>query len=925
MKQTWFVYHLAVVFWLASFLLFLQQPLLAQASLRPEYLRCEYHENPLGIDIITPRLSWIVTSDQRNQKQTAYQILVASSQEKLDQGEGDLWDTGKVTSDATNQIVYQGNSLTSRQDCYWKVKVWDAEQQPSAWSEPAHWSMGLLKFADWQARWISLDVGYNTKDMYKELYLPPARYLRKSFTLDKPIKSAKVYASAAGLYELHLNGQRVGESHFTPGWTDYNKRIYYNTYDVTELLKNGENAIGAIIADGWYAGYIGYALLNLKDRVRDFYGVNPAFLGQLEVEFEDGSRQIIASDGSWKASEGPIREADILMGESYDARRELTGWDMAGYNETAWKEPENVNWPEGKLEAYPGVTVQVQEELIPMEMTEPEEDVYIFDLGKNIAGKVRLRVQGPPGTVITLRYGEMLYEDGRLMTENLRKARATDTYILKGQGVEVWEPQFTYHGFQYVELSGFPGEPTQETITGIVLNSATPQRSTFACSNPMNNQLFENILTTQVANFFEVPTDCPQRDERLGWAGDAQIYVRSASYNADVAAFFNKWLVDLDDAQRWYGAYPDFAPFPFANTYQYAPAWMDVGIIVPYNIYLVYGDTRVLEKMYPGMQKFIQFQLDASENYLRPGGGNNYGDWLALGRKTSDHYVASAYFGYDARLMAMMAEALGKKEDAQQYQQLYENIRKAFADRYVKPDGTLAEDTQTAYALALYFGLYPEDKAQQGADRLAALVKENGNRFSTGFLGTKHVMLALSKYGYTDLAYTLFAQTEYPSWGYSVVNGSTSIWERWNSYTKEDGFGGEQNASMNSFSHYAYGSVAEWMFRNAAGIETDGPGFRKLIIQPEIGNNMDYLDASYESINGKIASRWEKKGRNLSLQITIPANTTAKVYVPASSEKSVRESGKAVDKAEGVRFVEMQGDTAVFEVGSGSYAFSSRR
>ena len=927
MRRTWFVQDYYAFFSLTFnfFLFFLfVLPAVAQESLHPEYLRCEYHVNPLGIDIVQPRLSWILTTEKRDQKQSAYQILVATTQQKLDQDQGDLWDSGKTSSDATNQLVYDGKPLTSRQDCYWKVKVWDADGKASGWSEPAHWSMGLLKFSDWQARWISLDVGYDTLDMYKDLYLPPARYLRKSFSLTKPVKSARIYASAAGLYALHINGKRVGESYFTPGWTDYNKRIYYNTYDVTDLLNNGENAVGATIADGWYAGYIGYALLNRKDRVRGFYGENPAFLGQLEVEYEDGSREIIASDQSWKASEGPIREADILMGERYDATKELTGWDQPGYDAGQWKDPKGVNWPEGQLQAYPGVTVQIEEEIEPKEITNPEEGVYLFNLGKNFAGKARLKVKGPKGTKITLRYGEMLYGDGRLMTENLRRARATDTYILKGEGDEVWEPEFTYHGFQYLEVTGYPGKPTEDAITGLRMNSATPPSSTFSCSNPMDNQLYQNILTTQAANFFDIPTDCPQRDERLGWAGDAQIYARSASYNADVAAFFNKWLVDLDDAQRWYGAYPDFAPFPFANDYQYAPAWMDVGIIVPYNIYKVYGDTRIIDRVYPGMQKFMQFQLDASTDYLRPGAGNNYGDWLALGTKTSNDFVASAYFGYDASLMAEMAKALGKKEDAERYQQLFDTIKKAFNKKYLKEDGTLTEDTQTAYALALYFGLYPEEQAQQGADRLAALIRENDNRFSTGFLGTKHVMLVLPKYGHTELAYTLFQQTAYPSWGYSVVNGSTSIWERWNSYTKENGFGGEQNASMNSFSHYSYGSVAEWMFSQAAGIDTDGAGYRKLLIQPEVDPSMDFLEGSYNSINGEIATRWERKKKNLTLEVTIPANTSAKVYVPAIDEKSVKESGKAIDKVEGIKFIGMEKDKAVFEVGSGKYTFTSR-
>ena len=894
----------------------------APTGLTPGYLRCEYLVDPLGIDIVQPRLSWVLTSEQRHQRQSAYRILVASSPALLAQDQGDLWDSKRVNTDSTNQIVYQGKPLSSRQLCYWKVKVWNQDELASDWSELAYWSMGLLHYSDWQAEWITLNVGSFSGNQYDSLYLPPARYLRQVFTVNKPIRRAMVYASAAGLYELHLNGQRIGRDFFTPGWSDYDKRIYYNTYEITDYLKEGNNAIGAILADGWYAGYLGYGLLGQKEVVRGFYGKNPLFIGQIEIIYQDGSRQTIGTDGTWKASEGPIREADILMGETYDARQELTGWSEADYNDTAWQKPADATYfitPAGKLQAYPGVTVQYQEYLTPQKTTEPTPGTYVFDLGKNFAGKVRLQVQGPAGTTITLRYAEMLHQDGTLMRENLRDARATDTYILKGQGLEVWEPSFTYHGFQYVSLTGLPTAPTPETITGIVMNSDTPYQSNFSCSNPVSNQLYENILTTQAANFFEVPTDCPQRDERLGWTGDAQIYVRSATYNADVAAFFTKWLIDLDDAQRWYGAYPDFAPFPYSNTHDYAPAWMDAGVIVPYTIYQAYGDTRILERMYPGMQRFMEFQRGESQDYLRPGGGNNYGDWLTLGKRTSDDYVGAAYYGYDARLMAEMAEALGKTADAQHYRQLYDNIRKAFAQRYIQADGTTTEDTQTSYALALYFGLYPDALAQRGADRLAELIQDNGNRFDTGFLGTKHVMLVLPRYGHTDLAYTLFTQTEYPSWGYSVVNGSTSIWERWNSYTVEEGF---NDPSMNSFSHYAYGSVAEWMFSQAAGIQSDGPGFRKLLIKPEIGKGMDFLQASYESINGLIATRWEKQQDTLTLQVSVPANTVAKVYLPTVDMTAVRESGEPISKVAGIEVVNSQAATGVIQIGSGNYRFA---
>ncbi|MBC8767711.1 family 78 glycoside hydrolase catalytic domain [Arenibacter sp. BSSL-BM3] len=883
--------------------------------------RVEYHENPEGLDVRQPRFSWILKGEGRNRVQSAYQITVASSKEKLSQDQADIWDSGKVVSNQTNQIVYQGIPLVSATKYYWKVRVWDESDMVSTWSNPAYWSMGLLKFANWQGLFIGHDVGYNKADKYDSLYLPPARYLRKSFSLNKKIKKATAYTTALGLYELRLNGNKVGEANFLPGWTDYNKRLYYQTFDITNNLREGENVIGAVIADGWYAGYIGYALLVRLDRVREFYGVNPSFMGQIQIEYEDGSIETIASDQTWKSNEGAIREADIIMGETYDARLENAGWDTPNYDDSQWKKPKVYTYPNGKLEAYPGTQVKNTEILKPIAMTEPSPGTYVFNLGKNIAGIAELKVQGPKGTKVQLRFGEILKNDGQIQTENLRKARATDTYILKGDGVETWKPKFTYHGFQYVEVTGFPGKPTLETITGHVLSSIETDASTFGSSNAMNNTLFKNIKTTQSANFFEIPTDCPQRDERLGWTGDAEIYMRSATYNSDVAAFMTKFLVDLDDAQRWYGAYPNFAPFPYSRPNQYAPAWMDAGVIIPYNLYKVYNDTRIVEYMYKGMEKFMQFQEDASTDYLRPGGGNNWGDWLAVNEETSHDYVGASFYGYDAKLMAKMAEALGKTEDATKYANLFENIKNAFVQKYILDNGRTIEDTQTSYALALYFDLYPNDLAEKGAARLAEKIEKNGFKFSTGFLGTKHVMLALSKYGYDDISYKIFQQTEYPSWGYSVENGSTSIWERWNSYTKDDAENSDLNAKMNSFSHYAFGSVAEWMFQHAVGIDTEDAGYRNIIIKPAISKEMDYINGSYKSINGNISSAWNWKGREVQMKIEIPVNTKAKVYIPTVEISSIKEGNKAISKVPSITILESNGEETILEIGSGTYSF----
>ncbi|MFC4219493.1 family 78 glycoside hydrolase catalytic domain [Flagellimonas marina] len=911
---------LAVIGFFAIYFSFAQS--LDHAPLKAHHLRTEYLTNPKGITVTNPRFSWLIEGNGRNRSQLAYQILVSSSKKKLEEDQGNIWDSGKVSSHDTNQVVFAGDDLISNTDYFWKVKIWDESNQESEWSEPAHWSMGLLNFSDWHGQFISHDVGYDTTDKYDSLYLPPARYLRKSFQITKKVKRATVYSTALGLYELRLNGEKVGDDYFAPGWTDYNERLYYQTHDITNSIKQGDNAIGAVIADGWYAGYLGYALLVRLDKVREFYGVNPSFMGQLHIQYEDGTEEVLATDSTWKSNEGPIREADILMGEKYDARLEHSGWDTPGYDDQDWKTPKVYTYPDGKLEAHPGSLIKNIERLKPVKMTEPEPGTYVFDLGKNFAGIAELKVEGPAGTEVRLRFGEILKRDGNIQTENLRLARATDTYILKGEGVEVWQPKFTYHGFQYVEVTGYPGKPSLDAITGIVLSSIKTDASAFKTSNEMNNTLYENIKTTQAANFFDIPTDCPQRDERLGWTGDAQTYMRSATYNADVSAFMTKFLVDLDDAQRWYGAYPNFAPFPYSRPNQYSPAWMDAGIIIPYNMYKVYNDKRILEFMYKGMEKFMEFQADASTDFIRPGGGNNWGDWLAVDEETSKGYIGASFYGYDAKLMAEIAEVLGRTQDAQKYRTLFDNIKKAFSEKYILPNGRTTEDTQTTYALALYFDLFPENLAEKGAARLAEKIEKNNFKFSTGFLGTKHVMLALSKYGYHDLTYKLFKQTEYPSWGYSVENGSTSIWERWNSYTKNDAENSDLNAKMNSFSHYAFGSVAEWMFLHAAGIDTEDGGYRNIRIKPVISKQVDFINGSYKSINGTIASSWKWQGNKVLMTVKIPVNTKAKVHIPIEKVSDLREGNKKIAKVPSIKVVASTEKEAVLEIGSGTYSFS---
>ena len=952
-----------------------------------ENLRCEYLVNPLGIDATSPRLSWIITSDRRGEKQTAYQVLVASTAKLLDADQGDLWDSGKVTSDETSQIAYAGKPLTSRQSCFWKVRVWDRDGKPGAWSAAAQWHMGLLNPAEWSAKWITaeapsapspgtlvirratyqaversgvadvtaalarqvkankLSVEVNNKtlgvdpaqnlvkrlrveyelngkaftkeiDEHQRLVIPEesagVRYVRKSFALKSPVQQAVLYASALGLYEVRLNGQRVGDHVLAPDWTDYRKRVRYQAYDVTAMVKQGDNAIGALLANGWFSGKIG-------NGANQFFGKVPALLAQLEVTYADGRTERIATDASWKSHASPIVASDFMLGEDYDARLEVKDWDQPGLDESKWVSTAVRDESSRKLEAQVMEPVRKICEIKAKSVSEPKPGCWTYDLGQNMVGVVRLKVSAPAGTKVTLRHAEMLNPDGTLYTRNLRGAPSVDHYICKGGGVETWQPIFTFHGFQYVEITGLPGKPDLDAVTGIVIASDTSQTGEFTCSDTRINQLQSNIVWGQRGNYVSVPTDCPQRDERLGWMGDAQVFIRTATYNADVAAFFTKWMVDVDDGQTPEGSFSDVNPNTMGT--HSVPAWGDAGVICPWIIYETYGDKRMLERHLPAMTKWIEYMRAHSTGLIRDKDrGNDYGDWLSIGADTPKDLIGTAYFAYSTKLVAKSYAALGRKEEARKYEQLFQDIKAAFNKRYVSPDGRIRGNTQCVYAMALKFDLLSDELRPKAAQYLEEDIKAKGNHLSTGFVGVSYLLPVLTQADKADMAFRLLLQDTFPSWLFSVKHGATTIWERWDGWTPEKGF---QDPGMNSFNHYSLGSCGEYLFGYVGGIRPASPGFKTILIDPVIQDGLSWAKTRYTSIQGPIATFWKRDGKRLTLEVVIPPNTTATICVPAKDPAGITESGTAVASAEGVKFMRHDKAKAVFEVGAGTYKFAS--
>ncbi len=1139
----------------------------------PANLRCEYLDNPLGIDVLKPRLSWQLAEGgqqsapgspkadpaspagnppgeiPRGVRQTAYQVLVASSQQLLAQDQGDLWDSGKVAAAQSSQLEYQGKALQSRLHCDWKVRVWDQDGKASAWSTPAMWGMGLLQPADWTAGWIGYDAAYQPSpevaaderlfnvqglqwfklpgdkikvpacfrkrvdipaareirravlalyayhyceaaingtaigagahwertarlDATKALraganvltlvashtdpYPPavigrlvvqftsgadmvvpidkswkvtsapapgwqrpdfndagwpnaeaggytfgnlgdiarvPAPYLRKDFSVPQAVTRATVYVTALGSYELHLNGKRVGKDVLAPGWTEFRKRVHYQTYDVTAQVAKGANAIGAIVGDGWYASDLAHLAR------RNVYGGRPRLLAQLVMELADGSTQVLVSDSSWKASYGPIRHADLIIGCEYDARLEMAGWDQAGFNDTNWKPVDSGTTAEGQadvtgivaravnngrislkvendlfggdpaplqvkvlvLEYQIGGKRQTQtvdehglldltggdlkivrasygkrpanaqafrvqasvaepsrviEELAAIKVSEPKPGCWTFDLGQNMVGWVRLKVRGAAGQRITVRHGEKLNPDGSIYTAALRSCPATDYYILSGKGEEILEPYFTYHGFQYVEVRGLKSKPDLGMVTGRVVHTPMRRTGNFECSYPLLNKLYSNVIWGQKGNYLEVPTDCPQRDERMGWTGDTQFFVPTAAYNFDIAAFFSRWLQTCEDDQSADGSFPHVVPDIMGGGG--STAWGDAALLCTYQIYRTYGDTRIVAERYAAMERYMKWLDGKTKDGISKVGG--FGDWLGAGGGANQDAVDTAFHAYLARIMAEMAQAIGRDDDAKRYIKLHEEAKAAFVKGFLQADGSLRDCSQTGYALAFTMDLLPADMRGKAAAKFVDEIKRFDWHLATGFIGTPRLLPALAAAGRDDVAYRLLLTDTYPSWLFPVKNGATTMWERWNGWTPDKGFG---DISMNSFNHYAFGAVGEYLYGGVGGIKAASAGYKTIIIKPAIAEGLTWAKTSFECVYGLIGCNWKRAAGGLTMDVTIPPNTSATIHVPATAEAGVTESGKPAGKSAGVKFLRMENGAAVYAVESGAYHFAS--
>lgn len=917
-----------------------------------KHLSCEYRQNPIGLGTTHPRLSWQLVPDQRNQSQSAYQIQVALQIEDLERESALVWDTGKVLSDTSVNCKYQGPALRSMQRYFWRVRVWDRGDQPGAWSEPSFWEMGLLSVLDWQAKWI------DPEGEIDPIAFKPCPYLRKSFrTQELKILKASAYITAHGVYELTLNGKVVGDCVLPPGITSYHRRLQYQVYDVTGLLRQGENAVGVILGDGWFRGSTDALSF------RNVYGERLALLCQIWIEYADHTQEWMISDETWKTATGPLLKSDLKDGETYDARLEMTGWNQPRFDDRTWKPVRVVDFTYDNLVASDGLPIVRQENFVPTILHTPDGGT-VLDLGQNIAGRIRMTVQGPPGTTVKLTHGEVLDPQGNFTMKNFEASALVraltklgpllqeDRYILKGGERETFEPRFCYHGFRYVKVEGYPGEPIPENFTGIAIYSDMPKTGEFSCSNPLVSRLQKNIEWSMKGNFVDIPTDCPQR-ERSGWTGDAQVFSRTGSFIMNTVLFYEKWLKDLAADQRASGLVPNVIPDPSLHVdagvigaTNGSAGWADAALIIPWTVYQASGDETILENQYASMKAWVDYVSSLAlkvhwTKKLTPAHwgkapdhwkyvwdtGYHWGEWLEpdvnpflemiVNFLFSRPQVATAYYAYSASLLSNTAQVLGKGKDAQYYHELSAKVKSAWFQEFASADGRIKPDRQASYVRALAFDLLPQEFRPKAAARLVELIQAANEHIATGFLSTPFICHILSQNGYPEVAYKLLLQQGIPSWLYAVTKGATTTWEFWNAIG-EDG-----RINMSSHNHYSPGSVGSWLYEGVAGIKIDPkcPGYKHFYICPQPGGDLAQAQVSYQSMYGEIRSAWESHPDSMRLEIQVPPNTSATVQLPGVLPEQVTEGGVPLERIEGLQGIRLIGKDLEFDLGSGTYLF----
>ncbi len=893
------------------------------AQVAVKNLRCEMLINPLGIDAAPPRFSWQLESDKRNVIQTSYQIIISSTDQKLKNNDGDVWNSGKIIDGKSLLMGYGGKPLQPATKYFWKVKVHTNKGEATT-KEIAFFSTGLLNENDWKAKWIGYDKA-SPWDSISQWSRLSARYLRKEFVNTLPVKRATVYISGLGMYELFINGKKIGDQVLAPNPTEYRKSFFYNTHDVTAVIKTGKNAVATVLGNGRFFTM----RQNYKTQKHNTFGY-PKLLLQLEIEYTDGSKKLIVSDESWKLNvDGPIRTNNEYDGEEYDATKEFIGWSTAGFNDSKWMHPELVTAPTGKITAQFSEPMKVMKTIRPVSIKKSTNGNYILDMGQNFAGWLKLQhINGKRGDKITVKFAESLQANGELFVANLRDAKVTDVYTLKGSGAENWNPGFVYHGFRYAEITGYPGTPTINNFEGQLVYDAIETTGLFETSNATINKIYKNAWWGIASNYKGMPVDCPQRNERQPWLGDRVIGAQGESFMFDNAKLYAKWMDDIEQSQREDGAIPDVAP-AFWNYYSDNITWPAAFITISNNLYNQFGDTNPIHKNYAAMKKWMLYM---KEKYLVDNimTKDKYGDWcvppetLELihakdpARLTDGKLIATAYYYKLLSYMQRFAILTGNKNDATAFLALAQNISIAFQNKfYNQQQKYYANNTVTSNLLPLYFGITPDSLKAIVFEKIRQKIHvENHDHISTGLIGTQFLMRGLTEYGYADLAYTLASSKTYPSWGYMAENGATTIWELWNGNTADPG--------MNSQNHVMLlGDLITWYYENLAGIRTNKTdvGFKKIIMKPVLPDGLQFVNASYKSAYGIIKSNWKNNIDKFEWSVSIPGNTTATIYIPANSKEEIFESRKTVAANSDIKFIKMDNGAAVFEIASGNFSF----